>query len=130
MSTPTGEQMDVSQAMAQASMLGAMQATLGTVQATSQETLQLMREQGRQVTDLRTNDSKQDTRLDGHDREFGEVRALLAAIDAKLDAKGLTWPKLLAGGAGVAAMLSVAIAAIVAVSNGLTYLAEIVERVG
>lgn len=125
-----GSQIDVAQALATAQMLGGIQATLATVQGTSSETLTVVRGQAAQISDLKTSDGRQDIRLDGHDREFNEIRALLAAISTKLDSRGLTWPKLLAGGAALAAMLSVTIAAIVAISNGLTYLAEIVERIG
>lgn len=125
-----GTGIDVAQALATATALGAIQATLATVQTASTETLALLRAQGQQITDLKSSEAKQDTRLDGHDREFGEIRESLNGISTKLDAKGLTWPKLLAGGAALAAILSVTIAAIVAISNGLSYLAQIVERVG
>jgi hypothetical protein len=120
---------EIAQAVAQATMLGGMQATMQGIERTGNETLQLIRAQQGEISKLQSSDSRQDTRLDGHDREFGEVRVLLGSISDKLDSKGLTWPKLLAGGAAVAAMLSVAIAAIVAVNNGLAQLAAIVESV-
>jgi len=120
----------MAQALATAQMLGGIQATLGTVQQQSAETLQLVRGQGAEITNLKSSDAAQNIRLEGHDREFSEIRSTLSGIDAKLDARGLTWPKLLAGGAALAAMLAVAISAIVAVSNGLTTLGELVDRVG
>lgn len=121
---------ETTQAIAQAMMLGGMQSTLQDVKNSSSEILAIVRAQQSEINKLRENDGRQDTRLDGHDREFGDLRNLLSTISDKLDSKGLTWPKLLTGGAALASVIGVSIAAIVAVSNGLSYLAEIVDKVG
>lgn len=120
---------DMSQALAQAAMLGGMQSDIRSIAVTSSETLQIVRAQQGEISKLQTNDSRQDTRLDGHDREFSELRVLLSGISEKLDSKGLTWPKLLAGGAAVASVVGVSIAAIVAITNGLQQLTSLVESI-
>ena len=81
---------EMTQQLAQASMLGGMQATLQNVERTAGETLAIVRGQEARINKVEANDGVQNTRLDAHDREFVGLRTELAG-------SRLTWPKLLAG---------------------------------
>lgn len=120
-----GEQqpMDASQAY----MLGGIQTTLNILQGTSAETLRLVQGQEQRIGKTEAELAVHTNQIAGHDREFGEIRGMLTAINVKLDARGLTWPKLLAGGAATIAIVGGMVGMVVAVMNTL---ADIAAKLG